>query len=391
MGRTFSSLVVLFAAVCGGLYLHLRSALSAAGVWRIIEPVGNGNCKTIPGLQACEKVVLHQPTGLVYLACSTPHSRTQWTPALNKFNASGRSELDYVATYDPQTDAINRLEFTGLPSRGGISLHGMDVVASSEDPSVLYVYLVNHRKPETGDPWKVGADSVIELFETQVGGNTLKHLKTFEDSTVILTPNDVVGSPDGKSFHFTNDHMRKAGIRRRLNVLTQPYDTSVGFCHVDQGCKFAYHGLHASNGIVRGRGPNNVTYYVADCMLGDITVLEEQSDNTLAFTEVIKTGRSSDNLAVDANGALWVAGLSDAIGLLTRQLNDPSELVASSALRITVNRGLSSFYGEKYNVDKVFEDPGELASGSTSAVYDSERRRLFMHGIMSPHLTVCRL
>lgn len=30
---------------------------------------------------------------------------------------------------------------------------------------------------------------------------------------------------------------------------------------------------------------------------------------------------------------------------------------------------------------KVFEDPGELASGSTSAVYDAERGRLFMHGM----------
>lgn len=84
--------------------------------------------------------------------------------------------------------------------------------------------------------------------------------------------------------------------------------------------------------------------------------------------------------------------------MVMRQINDPSVLVASSALRITANRGPGSFYGEKYNVDKVhefdlefakdtanffeqvFEDPGELASGSTSAVYDAERGRLFMHG-----------
>lgn len=30
---------------------------------------------------------------------------------------------------------------------------------------------------------------------------------------------------------------------------------------------------------------------------------------------------------------------------------------------------------------QMFEDPGELASGSTSAVYDAERGRLFMHGM----------
>lgn len=48
-------------------------------------------------------------------------------------------------------------------------------------------------------------------------------------------------------------------------------------------------------------------------------------------------------------------GLSDALGMVTRQINDPTTLVASSALRITVNRGIGSFYGEKYNIDKVHE------------------------------------
>jgi arylesterase/paraoxonase len=78
---------------------------------------------------------------------------------------------------------------------------------------------------------------------------------------------------------------------------------------------------------VKGTNLGNDTFYVADCVLGGVTVLERQSDNTLAFTEVIKTGSSSailtsitcltllpradrglDNLAIDANGALWAAG-----------------------------------------------------------------------------------
>ncbi|KAF8135716.1 hypothetical protein EV363DRAFT_1212460 [Boletus edulis] len=387
------SVAVVFFAVLGALYLHLKPALSALGVGRIIQPVGNVDCKTVPHLQACEKLVLHQPTGLVYLACSTPHSRTHWTPALGQLNTSGRSEFDYVATYDPRTNAINRLSFSGLLSPGGISVHGMDVVPSIDDPSVLYVYLVNHRKPNAPDAHKVGADSVIEVFKTRIESGTLQHVRTFQDPAVIITPNDVVGSPDGRSVHFTNDHRHKAGLKRLVSLLALARDTSIGFCHADEGCKFAYTGLHSSNGIVKGTNPGNDTFYVGDSVLGDVTVLERQSDNTLALTEVIKTGsdRALDNLAIDANGALWAAGLSDALGMAIRQMNEPSALVASSALRITVNRGLGSFYGEKYNVDKVFEDPGELASGSTSAVYDAERRRLFMHGLLSPHLTVCNL
>lgn len=132
-------------------------------------------------------------------------------PTLDRLNASGRSELDYVATYDPRTGAINQLTFGPLPP-GGISLHGMDVVPSFDDPSVLYVYLVNHRKPESADARKVGADSVIEVFRTHIESSMLEHVRTFQDPAVVVTPNDVVGSPDGKSVHFTNDHRYKTGF-----------------------------------------------------------------------------------------------------------------------------------------------------------------------------------
>ncbi|KAG6331418.1 hypothetical protein ID866_7671 [Astraeus odoratus] len=410
MGHLSSSFAVLLLALFTTWLLHLRPYLAAIGIpGRSVESVGNGNCKTVPELQACEskstaatypalppsdaraEVVLHQPSGLVYLACSTPADRMQWMPAVNKLNTSRMFEADYVATYDPRTSAIKRLTFTGLASRGGIALHGMDVVPSLHDPSHLYVYVVNHRRPLAGDPWKVGADSVIEVFETRLSDSELRHVRTFEDPTVIITPNDVVGSPDGQSVYFTNDNAQKLGLKRHLNVLLQPYDTSVGFCDADQGCKFAYRGLHASNGIVKGLGHDNDTYYVADYMLGEITVLERKPDNTFMYVEAIKTGYAADNLAIDSNGALWVAGITDLLGLVFRKFENPSELVPSTALRVTVNNDSTSFYGEKYSVDKIFEDPGQLASGITSVVYDTQGGLLFMHGAISTHFTICEL
>lgn len=180
-----------------------------------------------PHAYVTTELVLHQPTGLIYLACSTPHSRMHWTPTLDRLNASGRSEVDYVATYDPQTDIVTRLEFSGPLSPGGISLHGMDVVPSRDDPSVLYVYLVNHRKPESADARKVGADSVIEVFRTRIDNTILEHVRTFQDPAVVITPNDVVGSPDGESVHFTNDYKYKTGFVRSLAPCTPVSDTSL--------------------------------------------------------------------------------------------------------------------------------------------------------------------
>lgn len=89
--------------------------------------------------------------------------------------------------------------------------------------------------------------------------------------------------------------------KRLMGLLPLSHDTSIGFCHADQGCKFAYTGLHASNGIVKGTSPGNDTFYVADCVLGDVTVLERQSDNTLALMEVIKTGTPADVLITRLN------------------------------------------------------------------------------------------
>lgn len=112
-----------------------------------------------------------------------------WTPALTQLNASG-PDADYLATYDPSTGILARLE----PSFPGLMVHGMDVVSSS-NPSELFIYAVNHRKP--ADPKSapvVGADSTMEIFKTTVGTTSLKHVRTIRDPAII-TPNDVVGNP----------------------------------------------------------------------------------------------------------------------------------------------------------------------------------------------------
>ena len=233
MGRIYCSLAVLLVAFLVTWLLHLSQYLMAIGVGRTVESVGTSNCKTIPELQACEskpvlslklstesfpEIVLHQPSGIIYLACSTLQDRAQWMPAVNNLNASGISGNDHVATYDPQTNTVKRLTLSGFSSRD-LSVHGMDVVASEHDPSILYVYLVNHRKPISGDPQRIGADSVIEVFQTQIGHNELTYMRTFEDPTVIITPNDVVGSPDGTSIYFTNDHARKTGLVCRFYLF----------------------------------------------------------------------------------------------------------------------------------------------------------------------------
>lgn len=65
--------------------------------------------------------------------------------------------------------------------------------------------------------------------------------------------------------------------------------TSVGYCHVDEGCKIAMAGLSGSNGIARAQ---NGTVYVAN--FGQIHVLEEQSDHSLVLSDIIALGAWSN-------------------------------------------------------------------------------------------------
>ena len=168
---------------------------------------------TTPAYKIPSEITLHAPTGVLYLACTTPSSRVAWMPSLLHFNPSGRSINDYVATYDPLTSTITKLKMSGLDE--GVNVHGMDVVVSSENPQELFVYLINHRPFLPIDKInhkKAGANSTVEIFKTTVGGSEMTHLSTVYDPDVIVTPNDVLGYPDGKSFHFTNEASVKTGL-----------------------------------------------------------------------------------------------------------------------------------------------------------------------------------
>lgn len=81
--------------------------------------------------------------------------------------------------------------------------------------SKLRFWMVNHRYPveATGDgqalldPYRVGANSTVEVFEVDRGRSEMVHVKTFT-SGVIETPNNLALTGEG-GFFVTNDHSAK--------------------------------------------------------------------------------------------------------------------------------------------------------------------------------------
>ncbi|KAL0061530.1 hypothetical protein AAF712_011673 [Marasmius tenuissimus] len=166
----------------------------------------------------------------------------------------------------------------------------MDVVPSASNPKELFVYMVNHRVPLNGNAKDVGADSVIEIFKTTLSSGKLTHLKTIEHPAIV-TPNDVTGFPDGKSFYFTNDHYDKVSWLREYRSFLFP-GASVGYCHVDEGCKIVSKNMLSNNGIAHA--PNG-TIYVASTLGKALRVFERQEDNSIILTDVIPCGEASSN------------------------------------------------------------------------------------------------
>ncbi|CAE6474296.1 unnamed protein product [Rhizoctonia solani] len=330
-------------------------------------------------LKSCEKLIVH-PSGLVYLACtSSPESRIDWMPSLFRLNSSAlrdRTSMDYVATYDPYTHAVTRLDVIGLNDPRGLNLYGLDVVSDEVDSDILWVYLINHRPPldPLVDAHHVGADPAIEVFKTHLGSNVIEWVRTLEDSNIIVSPNDVVGGKNGKELWFTNDRRSKTGVVRALiDGVFGVKSTTVGYCHSDTGCKIAADELYGSNGLARAQDGN---FWVASTFGGYITIHEHQADNTLVPTEIIQVGLPIDNLAASSDGSMVAATLPKMFDIMKAGKNT-GFTAPSSAHRISINTGRGSYYGEKYKVEKIYEDNGDLGSSATSAALHADN--LYLH------------
>jgi len=385
-----TALTFTFAAI---LYpLVVSRLINVHGAFRTVVPQNNTNCAKVEGLEACEQFSVHPSTGLVYLACSTQETRKYWGPYWLIFDQP--STEDYVGLYNPAAtnpdQQIRRLKLQGFSDPRGLNVHGMDLVPSRQNPNEAFVYLVNHRPQLEGNSAEVGADSVIELFKTLVGSDSLVHVKTFEDASVIQTPNSISGSPDGNSFFFTNDYgAEKVNLfKRTAQIYLNLASTSVGYCDIESGCQIAAEDVKGANGITR---TSDDTIFVAEAAGGMIGVYERQADNTLVLVRHINLERTIDNLTVDVEGSVYAATFVRVLTFLQKTAHDHSYPSPSSVHKISLNTGHSAFFGEVYKVEKIFEDDGSLATGITTAFADLPRKRLYMHGILAPALVYCNL
>lgn len=137
-------------------------------------------------------------------------------------NVTARSLTDRIAVLDTRGPGrlASRIKwlsvenFAGIKGDRTLNLHGFDIRVD-EDTDVLQILLINHRPPidpETEEPLdarSVGANSTVEHFQTEIGSDSMRHVRTYAHH-FIQTPNRVAWITN-HSFVFTNDHSAKVG------------------------------------------------------------------------------------------------------------------------------------------------------------------------------------
>lgn len=143
-------------------------------------------------------------------------------PQLNATALPALPSTGFFATFDTNTERLTKLRVTGYPRAAeGLFLHGFDILCAGTphcssslasvqpDGKSAKLFAINHRLPSPhlrARSHEIGADSVIEVFDTELGSDELRWVRTLEHPQ-IRTPNNLLALSDTQLF-LTNDHKR---------------------------------------------------------------------------------------------------------------------------------------------------------------------------------------
>lgn len=414
------SIVLGVVAILSALFrAFLKPKFDQAGFFRAGTNRNNDHCSTI-GLEACEDIWVDQPTGLAYLACSSRPQRAFWETgsAILEAEKLPLRSLDHVTILDLKTHEHRKVELVNLPHHiveNGIYVHGIDVFVTLDDPTdsattnqiefsdgsanhqsgsrQATIYLINHQPPsDRNSAPLVGAQSVIEVFDTVLGDSKATYRTTIKHD-LLLTPNNLVGISE-TSFYVTNDHSSKVSWTRRFEpFLTDSEFDSIIFCSFKEelNCLPAVSGKHPHpNGIAKGPGDS---LYMVTTFDPYLRVFEMQADHTLALTDELKLPRVADNIYVTPKGSIFFAGIPSLYRfrkrILGMQEGNFDILSPSDVWKISNETSSDAFYGGRLKVELVLADDGNKISGNTAvAVWDS---KLYLTGLSSPYVSVCKV
>jgi arylesterase/paraoxonase len=341
-----ASLVIIFVLV-------LRM-LMAAGVLRSVRPVAFGTCKVFTNVAGAEDMQWDRHSKTLYASASD-----RWARIAGK--ASSRDGI-YAMT----------------PSRGG----GFIKLAGSADdfhPHGMSLYrgpdgsltLMAINRPLPGHP------ASVEIFDVDESGAlpVLRHRKTVNGG-LLQSPNDLVAvGPD--RFYLTNDHGSATQLGAKLETYLMLPRANVAYFD-GSALRVAAAGLVFANGI--NVSPDMRWLYVGQTTAGNVVAFARSGDGTLTRTGEMRVGTGVDNIDIDGDGDLWVAGAPKLLAFSAASA-DRAKQSPSAVWRVSARDGVLE------SAKTVYADLGGKASGGTVAVF--AQGHLYIGTVFRPRILDC--
>ena len=305
------------------------------------------SCTALIVSPGTEDVTIDKATGIVFVSAANRRKSLE-------------NPVGYDGIYAFSLAAPNEIKRVSLDGPEDFHPHGISLWTGETEKRL---FVINHQ---------ITGDNSVEIFDVAEGG-MLSHVKSvmFDD---MQSPNDVhaVGSV---AFYITNDRGYRTGLMGKLEgYLGLPF-ASVAYFDGEKGRKVIT-GLTYANGINQSVDGKHI--YVSEILPRTVTVYaRNEVDGSLQKLRVIDTNSSPDNIEVDADGMLWVAGHQNLFAFLAHS-KDPASAAPSHVIKIDPKTG---------EYDDVFYDTGEAISASS--VGASYNGKLIVGAVFDGHVLIC--
>lgn len=353
----------------------LLRTLLLTGDLRNIRSDSVMSCLRVDPIDGAEDMVADRENGIIYLSsCNRrlpdgmiDEGHRNPLHCMNQDGSAGRGKilrLDPNGPFTPSGDLTG-----GIPS--DFHPHGLDLHITPDGEEFLFV--VNHAK----------AGERIEIFKVEANGD-LSHIETASDP-LIVNPNDVAAL-GSRSFYVTNDGRHPWGSREQLieHFSRQDHGNIIlwdaGRARIiDQGYSF-------SNGINLSRDGNSV--YILESTDRRLSVAARKPETSeLSFSSensAVIFNTAPDNVDVDEEGLLWIAGHSKGLQFRRHQL-DPDQSAPSQIFVVDV----ISVKKGKVKGGIVHASQGQDISGASIALRYGDR--VFIGAPYENHILACQL
>ena len=321
----FFLLLALIAALTVRVLLHTNYFME-------VESIAGNQCEVVTNIKGPEDLDIDPETGLVYVSAFD----------IRPMMAGEKPADGAIYVFDPQSPEGNfQLALEAAPE--DFHPHGISFFSGGDRGKQLYV--VNHSQQ----------GEAVEIFDVLENGRLLHNETIFGDGLVALNDLTVVAP---RQFYFTNDDNTANNSVKFLHSILGGRQGNISFYDGSE-IRVVNDGMAMANGIKISADGSEL--YAVDMQKMELYLFNRHVNNSLTLSDTMKFDIPLDNLSLDSDGNIWVAGQGPFFDLI-QNLRDASHPSPSQVAKVIAKDGRLVSY------EKVYADSGEQFPSATVAL-----------------------